>query len=137
LAAIFNINDVIVCWSYPSGEILFKKKLNERVHEIDWNPFRPNVFAAYTKKISCFFISNLFTSVRYTSCDLLFLQNIRPNILDMRFFLPPPSWSQPVTKSYPPSFYYVTKCSTPLPLFFENKKRVKAFAFVTKNQFLP
>jgi hypothetical protein len=116
LAAIFNTN-VIVCWSYPSGKILFQKKLNERMDQIEWNPFRPNVFAAYTKRVSCFFVSNLLPSVRYTSCDLLFLQNIRPNILDMRFFLPPPPWSQPVTKSYSPFFYYATKCSTPSHCF--------------------
>jgi hypothetical protein len=38
--------NVIVCWSYPSGEILFQEKLNdEMMNRIEWNPFRPNVFA--------------------------------------------------------------------------------------------
>ncbi|XP_046633450.1 calcium/calmodulin-dependent protein kinase type II delta chain-like [Daphnia pulicaria] len=37
---------VIVCWSYPSGEILFQQTiLNELITRIEWNPFRPNVFA--------------------------------------------------------------------------------------------
>jgi len=75
--AIFNY-DVIVCWSYPSGEIFFQKKLDKWMYEIEWNPFRPNVFATFGR-VSCFFISNLFPRVRYTSCDLpQFLQNIRP-----------------------------------------------------------
>jgi hypothetical protein len=114
LAAIFNEN--VIVWSYPSGGILFQKKLDVLVNRIEWNPFRPNVFAAYMKRVSCFFISNLFPSVTYTACDLpSFLQNIRPNILDMRFFLPPPPCSQSTTKSYPPPIYYVTKCSTPPP----------------------
>ncbi|XP_046634536.1 uncharacterized protein LOC124313770 [Daphnia pulicaria] len=47
LATIFHY-DVIVCWSYPSGEILFQKKLDdEKMTGIKWNPFRPNVFAAF------------------------------------------------------------------------------------------
>ncbi|XP_046461319.1 uncharacterized protein LOC124207753 isoform X2 [Daphnia pulex] len=46
LAANFK-QDGIVCWSYPSGEILFKKKLDERMDQIEWNPFRPNVFATF------------------------------------------------------------------------------------------
>ncbi len=59
LAAIFD-KTVIVCWSYPSGEILLQKKLDEDMNRIEWNPFRPNVFAAFAYGVSCFFISNLF-----------------------------------------------------------------------------
>ncbi len=74
----YNERDIIV-WSYPSGEILFQTKLDEPMHRIEWNPLRPNVFAVCYTSVSCFFISNLFPRVRYTSCDLpLFLQNIRP-----------------------------------------------------------
>jgi hypothetical protein len=64
---------VIVCWSYPSGEILFQKKLDdEKMTGIKWNPFRPNVFAAFSYGVSCFFISNLFPSrARYTDIDVI------------------------------------------------------------------
>ncbi len=52
-------------WSYPSGEILFQKNLNEWVNRIEWNPFMPNVFAAFlNSNVSCFFISNLFPRVK-------------------------------------------------------------------------
>ncbi len=77
LAAAFH-KDVIVCWSYPSGKILFQKKLDEWMDQIEWNPFRPNVFAAFKygvgaaafREVSCFFISILFPPVRDTSSDL-------------------------------------------------------------------
>jgi hypothetical protein len=68
LAAVSSEGDVIV-WSYPSGEILFQKKnyndgvVHGRMDQIEWNPFRPNVFAAFTKRVSRFFISNLFPRV--------------------------------------------------------------------------
>ena len=37
----------VIAWSYPSGEILFQMKGHaEWVAEIEWNPFRQDVFAA-------------------------------------------------------------------------------------------
>jgi hypothetical protein len=70
LAAIFDKCDVIV-WNYPSGKILFKE-LDEPMDRIEWNPFRPNVFALFATLniVNCFFISILFPPVRDTSCDL-------------------------------------------------------------------
>jgi hypothetical protein len=59
LATFSRESDVIV-WGYPIGEILFQKKFNEEIDRIEWNPFRPNVFAAFYYGVSCFFISNLF-----------------------------------------------------------------------------
>jgi hypothetical protein len=60
LAAVSN-GDKVIVWGYPSGEILFQKKLDKNMDRIEWNPFRPNVFAAlHTGTVSCFFISNLF-----------------------------------------------------------------------------
>ena len=80
MAAIFDV-DVIVCWNYPSVEIFFQKKLNERVNQIEWNPFRPNVLAAFWKGVSCFFISNLFPRVRYTSCHWSCHSTAKSNML--------------------------------------------------------
>jgi hypothetical protein len=67
LAAIASNERDVIVWNYPSGEILFQKKLDKRMHGIEWNPFRPNLFAALGMGVSCFFISNVFPSrVRYT-----------------------------------------------------------------------
>jgi hypothetical protein len=69
----------IIVWNYPSGEILFQKKLDERLNQIEWNPFRPNVFATMNI-VSCFFISNSCFHVsdkrRVISLHVSFLQNI-------------------------------------------------------------
>jgi hypothetical protein len=54
LAAIAYNESEITVWSYPSGEIVFEKKLDERVVRIEWNPFMPNLFATFWK-VSCFF----------------------------------------------------------------------------------
>jgi hypothetical protein len=60
--AIVNADDsvitenVIVCWSYPSSEILFQEKLNdENMNQIEWNPFRLNVFATFHVESVIFF----------------------------------------------------------------------------------
>ena len=79
MAAIFD-EEVIVCWNYPSGEILFQKKLDEPMHRIQWNPFRPNVFATF-RIVSYFFISNLFPRVRYTSCHWSCNSTAKSNML--------------------------------------------------------
>jgi hypothetical protein len=65
LAAVSHEPGIIV-WNYPSGAILFQKKMfNEPMNQIEWNPFRPNVFAAFINlNVSCFFIHNLFPSRR-------------------------------------------------------------------------
>ncbi|KAK4004397.1 hypothetical protein OUZ56_006132 [Daphnia magna] len=46
LAAGFS-DDTLVVWSYPECEILFQKKLPHFIDKINWNPTRPNLFAAY------------------------------------------------------------------------------------------
>ncbi|KZS03842.1 Serine/threonine-protein kinase 16 [Daphnia magna] len=48
LAAGF-IEGAVVVWSYPECEILFQKKLRIPIEEINWNPTRSNLFAAYLK----------------------------------------------------------------------------------------
>ncbi len=56
-----NERDVIV-WSYPSGKILFQKKLDERVDHIKLNAFRPNLFAVFQGElVSCLFLLCLFS----------------------------------------------------------------------------
>ncbi|KAI9561343.1 hypothetical protein GHT06_012299 [Daphnia sinensis] len=37
----------LVVWSYPEGKILIQKKLSACITEIEWNPIRPNLFAAF------------------------------------------------------------------------------------------
>ncbi|KZS16091.1 Uncharacterized protein APZ42_018211 [Daphnia magna] len=44
LAAVVDYRTLVV-WSYPECEILFQKRLN--CGDINWNPTRPNLFAAY------------------------------------------------------------------------------------------
>ncbi|KAK4004403.1 hypothetical protein OUZ56_006137 [Daphnia magna] len=46
LAAGFSDRTLVV-WSYPECKILFQKKLRIIITEINWNPTRPNLFAAY------------------------------------------------------------------------------------------
>ncbi|XP_045030834.1 uncharacterized protein LOC116920420 [Daphnia magna] len=46
LAAGFD-NLTVVVWSYPECEILFQNKLRYSIEEINWNPTRPNLFAAH------------------------------------------------------------------------------------------
>ncbi|KZR96973.1 Uncharacterized protein APZ42_008389, partial [Daphnia magna] len=46
LAAGFD-DDTLVVWSYPECKILFQEKFEDRIDEINWNPTRPNLFAAY------------------------------------------------------------------------------------------
>ncbi|XP_045030949.1 uncharacterized protein LOC116918682 [Daphnia magna] len=46
LAAGFEGGTVVV-WSYPECEILFKEKLPKIINEINWNPTKTNLFAAY------------------------------------------------------------------------------------------
>ncbi|KZS06503.1 Uncharacterized protein APZ42_030023 [Daphnia magna] len=48
LTAGFNEGNVVV-WSYPECKILFQKKLPIIIPEINWNPTRPNLFAAYNE----------------------------------------------------------------------------------------
>ncbi len=42
-----HIEYAIIVWNYPSGEILFQINLTVWIYRIEWNPFRPNVFAAF------------------------------------------------------------------------------------------
>jgi hypothetical protein len=66
LAAIASNERDVIVWNYPNGEILFQKKLDKWMHGIEWNPFKPNVFATFGR-VSCLFISNLFPRIRNNS----------------------------------------------------------------------
>ncbi len=64
-----DVEYAIVCWSYPSGEILFQKtNLDEPLNRIEWNPFRLNVFATFLDEVGCLF--------PLASCDLPSFSNI-------------------------------------------------------------
>ncbi|XP_046638658.1 mitogen-activated protein kinase HOG1-like [Daphnia pulicaria] len=54
LAAICNSDECdVIVWSYPFiGEILFQMNLPKWMDTIEWNPFRPNVFAIFNRGLS-------------------------------------------------------------------------------------
>ncbi|EFX85274.1 hypothetical protein DAPPUDRAFT_237783 [Daphnia pulex] len=46
LAAAFS-DGVVIVWSYPSGKVLFQmKKHLKQVDQLEWNPYRSNIFAS-------------------------------------------------------------------------------------------
>ncbi|XP_046634273.1 uncharacterized protein LOC124313399 [Daphnia pulicaria] len=68
LAAVSLEGDVIV-WSYPDGKILFQQKLNGAgMNRIEWNSFRPNVFATF--HVSCLLPLCLFRADLPTSYEI-------------------------------------------------------------------
>lgn len=65
LAAICNSDECdVIVWSYPFiGEILFQMNLPKWMDTIEWNPFRPNVFAIFNRGLVSFSLSAAFPTI--------------------------------------------------------------------------
>ncbi|XP_045030856.1 uncharacterized protein LOC116920196 isoform X2 [Daphnia magna] len=68
LAARFEGGTVVV-WSYPECKILFQKKIPDLIEEINWNPTRPNLFAAYHKFLPPFYDLTIQGDCQVFVCD--------------------------------------------------------------------